>query len=117
MSFNQIQTFHTTIPLSIQYESSWNGVQVVGVSMPDGPIPVKFNEPGTLPVVRTGFESFDTKTWPDGLENMNFVDVNNSIPCPDISQIDYHIFNEDPLIVYIPTFVTRDEVSHLLQSK
>jgi prolyl 4-hydroxylase len=113
MEFNPIERFVATVPLSVHFESSYAGVHVTGVSMTDGPIAVMGLDGDDLPVVHVD-EQPDSKVWPDGMEDLNLVTANQSRNCPDISEMVYHTVHEEPLILYIPNFVSPEETSHLL---
>lgn len=115
MAFNEVARFHITIPLSIQFEADPQGIQVVGVSMPDNTPVSVLDLDDEPPTVQTSFEP-DDKVWPDGLQDLCLVAANESLACPDYSHIDYFTLHEDPLIIYIPNFISPDEISHLLEA-
>ncbi|KAJ6030187.1 hypothetical protein N7499_012603 [Penicillium canescens] len=115
MAVNEIERFHVTIPLSIQFESNSQGVHVVGVSMPDERVSVLGLDDDQPSIAQTNFEP-DDKVWPDGLQDLGLIAANESLACPDFSHIEYFTLHEDPLIIYIPNFVSPDEIVHLLES-
>ncbi|KAJ5188325.1 Prolyl 4-hydroxylase alpha subunit [Penicillium cf. griseofulvum] len=114
MAVNAIERFHVTIPLSVQFESNAQGVHVVGVSMPEERVSITGidDQPS---IAQTNFEP-DDKVWPDGLQDLGLVAANESLACPDFSHIEYFTLHEDPLIIYIPNFVSPDEIAHLLET-
>ena len=113
MEFNPIEHFVATIPLSVHFESSFAGVYYTGGSMTNGPIAVKGLDGEDAPVAQVD-EQADHKVWPDGMEDLELVTANQSRLCPDISEMVYHTLHEEPLILYIPNFVSSEEISHLL---
>ena len=116
MSFDTIANFQVTVPLTLHFNASFEGVQVVGVSMDGGPVPINLLGQDKPPVVQTEFQEPDTKVWPDGLENLSLVSANEELQCPDSSKMPYYIVHEDPQILYIPEFVSAAEIAHLLDT-
>ncbi|OQE41271.1 hypothetical protein PENCOP_c005G06667 [Penicillium coprophilum] len=70
------------------------------------------DEPSTAQV---DFEP-DEKVWPEGLQDLGLIGANESLACPDFSHMEYFTLHENPLIIYIPNFVSPDEISHLLET-
>ncbi|EER26925.1 hypothetical protein D8B26_002532 [Coccidioides posadasii str. Silveira] len=112
-TLGNVQTFQATVPLSVQFESSTDSIRMTAVSISGQPVALNLQGLPLPPVIQTSFKA--DKGLPDGLELMSLIEVNESIVCPDHSQLEYYILHPEPQIVYIPNFVTPEEISHLIE--
>ena len=69
---------------------------------------LNFNSDGPLTPIELTKENLD---W--ALETLALPDEQSSLYCPR-QEYTAHVFNREPLVIYVENFLSQDEIAHLL---
>jgi prolyl 4-hydroxylase len=115
MALDQIGKCIVTDSISTYFGFGAIWAQDTSVCMANGPVALGDLDEKEIPVAQDDLRP-DTKVFPDGLEYLDLVASNETLPCPDISEMPSYILHESPHILYIPNFVSPEEISHLIDA-